>query len=153
MSIPGAAALAGIKAGDYSDAGRSWHGFPGGAIIAGLRTLKAAMMSAMNESEFNQLADLTLQAIEEAIEGLQDDHDIDFETSSGILTLTFENGSKVIINRQVATHEIWVAARSGGFHLGRQADDWLCNTTRETLTQLLSRVCSEQTGASIQILI
>jgi CyaY protein len=105
----------------------------------------------MNESAFNQLADATLQAIEEAVEALQDEHDIDFETSGGILTLTFENGSKVIINRQVATHEIWVAARSGGFHLGRQADHWFCNTTRETLTQLLSRVCSEQTGVRIQI--
>lgn len=107
----------------------------------------------MNESEFNQLADATLQAIEEAVEVLQDEHGIDFEMSGGILTLTFENGSKVIINRQVATHEIWVAARSGGFHLGRQADNWFCNTTRETLSELLSRVCSEQTGTVLNVAI
>lgn len=105
----------------------------------------------MNETEFNQAADATLLAIEEAVEALQDEHDIDFEMSSGILTLTFESGSKVIINRQIATSEIWVAARSGGFHLGRKNDDWFCNTTGENLATLLSRVCSEQSGEAVSI--
>lgn len=105
----------------------------------------------MNETEFNQAADATLLAIEEAVEALQDEHDIDFETTAGILTLIFGNGSKVIINRQIATREIWVAARSGGFHLGRKNDDWFCNTTSENLATLLSRVCSEQSGETVKI--
>lgn len=107
----------------------------------------------MNESEFNQAADATLLAIEEAVEAALEtlDSDIDFETSAGILTLTFENGSKVIINRQVATREIWVAARSGGFHCGRRNDDWFCNTTGETLGTLVSRVCSEQSGKAMAL--
>ncbi|MDI1301344.1 MAG: iron donor protein CyaY [bacterium] len=105
----------------------------------------------MNESEFNQAADTTLLAIEEAVEAAMDtlDGDVDFETSAGILTLTFDNGSKVIINRQVATREIWVAARSGGFHCGRKNDGWFCNTTGETLSALVSRVCSEQSGETM----
>lgn len=110
-----------------------------------------APVNIMNETEFNQAADATLLAIEEAVEALQDEHDIDFEMSSGILTLTFESGSKVIINRQIATSEIWVAARSGGFHLGRKNDDWFCNTTSENLATLLSRVCSEQSGEMVKI--
>ncbi|MGH8492729.1 MAG: iron donor protein CyaY [Moraxellaceae bacterium] len=105
----------------------------------------------MNETEFNQAADATLMAIEEAVEALQDDHDIDFEMSSGILTLTFASGSKVIINRQIATCEIWVAARSGGFHCGRKNDEWFCNTTSENLQALLSRVCSEQSGETVSL--
>lgn len=107
----------------------------------------------MNESEFNQAADTTLLAIEEAVEAAMETlgRDIDFETSAGILTLTFENGSKVIINRQVATREIWVAARSGGFHCGRKNDDWFCNTTKETLSTLVSRVCSEQSGEKMAL--
>lgn len=105
----------------------------------------------MNESEFNADADATLLAIENALEALQDEHDIDFETSAGILTLTFANGSKVIVNRQVATREIWVAARSGGFHCARRAGDWVCNTTGENLATLLSRVCSEQAGEAVRL--
>lgn len=103
----------------------------------------------MNETDFNHLVEQTLLAIEEAIEAL--DSSIDFETSSGVLTLSFDNGSKIILNRQIATQELWVAARSGGFHCGRRGDAWVCNTTGETLEVLLSRVCSEQAGEQIRL--
>lgn len=103
----------------------------------------------MNESEFNQAVDATLLAIEDALEA--QDRDIDVETSAGILTLTFANGSKVIVNRQAATGEIWVAARSGGFHCARRDGGWTCNTTGETLQALLSRVCGEQDGSPLQL--
>ncbi len=105
----------------------------------------------MNDSEFNALADTTLIAIETAVEDLETD--IDFEMAGGILTLTFENGSKVIINRQIATHEIWVAAKSGGFHCGVTPSGWVCNTTKESLAALLSRVCTEQAGEKVEIVI
>jgi len=101
----------------------------------------------MNESEFNALAEATLLSIEQQVEDA--DTELDFEMSSGILTLTAENGSKIIINRQVATLEIWVAARSGGFHLGRQDDVWFCQSTGETLQELLARVVVEQGGEKI----
>ncbi len=103
----------------------------------------------MNDTEFNTAVDASLLAIEDALEAL--DLDLDMETSGGILTLTFANGSKVIVNRQGATREIWVAARSGGFHCGRQGMHWVCNTTGEELGALLSRVCSEQAGEPVPL--
>lgn len=103
----------------------------------------------MNDTDFNTAVDAILLAIEDAIEDL--DIDIDLESAGGILTLTFENGSKVIINRQGPTKEIWVAARSGGFHCGHRDGEWVCNTTKETLPALLSRVCSEQAGEAITL--
>lgn len=103
----------------------------------------------MNDTDFNSAADATLLAIEDALEAL--DLDLDIETAGGILTVTFANGSKVIVNRQGATREIWVAARSGGFHCGRQGDAWVCNTTGEDLATLLSRVCTEQAGEAVTL--
>ncbi len=103
----------------------------------------------MNESEFNTTVDRLLLAIEDALE--TQDADIDMETTAGILTLTFSNGSKVIINRQSAMREVWVAARSGGFHLGRNETGWFCSSSGETLPELLSRVCSEQAGQRVSI--
>lgn len=103
----------------------------------------------MNDTDFNSAADATLLAIEDALEAL--DLDLDIETAGGILTVTFANGSKVIVNRQGATREIWVAARSGGFHCGRRDGQWVCNTTDEDLGALLSRVCSEQAGETVSI--
>lgn len=103
----------------------------------------------MNDTDFNTAVDAALLAIEDAVEDL--DLDIDLETSGGILTLTFANGSKVIVNRQGATREIWVAARSGGFHCGHRDGQWVCNTTGEELSALLSRVCSEQSGVPVRL--
>lgn len=105
--------------------------------------------TAMNDTEFNTTVDAILMTIEDTVEDL--DLDIDLENSGGILTLTFANGSKVIINRQGPTKEIWVAARSGGFHCGYRDNAWVCNTTQETLPDLLSRVCSEQAGTAVRI--
>ena len=101
----------------------------------------------MNESEFNQKIDDLLVDIEDTVEasGL----DIDFETVAGILTLDFENGSKVIINRQVAMSQLWVAAKSGGFHLSWVDEQWVVSTTKEALPELLDRVCSEQYGEAV----
>lgn len=105
----------------------------------------AAMMT---ESEFDVLADATLDAIEAQVEAA--DSDLDFDMSSGILTLEAPDGSRIIINRQLATREIWVAAKSGGYHCGRQGDVWFCRTTGETLQGLLSRVIAEQGGGEIR---
>ena len=103
----------------------------------------------MNDSEFNQIVDETLLKIEDAVEN--SGADIDYDTVAGILTLEFANGTKIIINRQGANQELWVAAKSGGYHL-RYADDvWHCQTTQEDLQFLLGRVCSEQAGESVEM--
>ena len=72
---------------------------------------------ALSESQFNQKVDDTLLAIEEAIDA--GGFDIDYENVAGILTLDCEDGSQVIVNRQGAAMQLWVAARDGGHHF-----DW-----------------------------
>ncbi len=79
------------------------------------------------------------------------DADIDAALSAGILTLTFENNSKVIVNRQTPNREIWVAARSGGFHFRFDGASWRDTRTNEQLESLLSRVVSSQCGSQITI--
>ncbi len=102
----------------------------------------------MNETEFNQLADDLMMAIEEAVD--DSGADIDYENTAGVLTLTMEvNGSKVIVSRQPAIAQIWVAAKSGGYYFNHCDDGWLCTTTHETLQALLSRVCKEQSGETL----
>ncbi|OUS27604.1 iron donor protein CyaY [Gammaproteobacteria bacterium 45_16_T64] len=103
----------------------------------------------MNETEFNQKIDDLLIEIEDAIEDTG--ADIDYETVSGILTLIFEDKSQVIINRQVAMGQVWVAAKSGGYHLDWVASDWVTTGTKETLVTLLNRVCQEQSGETVEI--
>ncbi|MEH6468549.1 MAG: iron donor protein CyaY [Porticoccus sp.] len=97
----------------------------------------------MNETEFNQLADELMLSIEESID--DSGADIDYENTAGVMTLTIEaNGSKVIVSRQPAMAQIWVAAKSGGYYFNLSGNSWACTTTGETLQQLLRRVCEEQ---------
>jgi iron-sulfur cluster assembly protein CyaY len=104
----------------------------------------------MSDINFEQQVEQILDAIEEAIE--DSGADIDFENSSGVLTLTCEDtNTQVIVSRQVAKSEIWVAARSGGFHCQYDGENWVCSTTKETLQALLSRVCTEQSDETVSL--
>lgn len=103
----------------------------------------------MTPSEFNLLADTTLSQIEQAIEA--SGADIDFEMTAGILELEFGNGSKIIINRQGASQELWVAAKSGGYHYRWQDNAWRNTRDGSELFASLSRYASEQSGEALDL--
>ncbi len=104
----------------------------------------------MDETDFEALAELELAHIENALDACA--ADIDVETQpGGVLELTFEDDSKVIINRHVAAREIWIAARSGGFHFRPDAGRWLNTRGDEDLYAVLSRVIGEQSGEPVAI--
>lgn len=91
-----------------------------------------------------------MMAIEEAIEN--SNADIDYDTISDILTLEFENRSQIIINRQTPARQIWVAARSGGFHFDfdDNSGQWLLDSDpSQELFDCLSRYCTEQSGEKV----
>lgn len=97
----------------------------------------------MNESEFNQRVEDTLLKIEEDID--DSGADIDYENVSGILTLIFEDDSQIIINRQAAVNQLWVAAKSGGYHFDwdEQADGWVRDSDGAPLFEVLTAVMLE----------
>lgn len=104
----------------------------------------------MDDKEFNTLADVTLARIEAALE--QCDADLDFEPKpGGILEIDFEDGSKIIVNRHGVAKEIWVAARSGGFHFKWDGSAWRDTRDNEELMARLSRLASQQAGEDIQL--
>lgn len=104
----------------------------------------------MQDAEFHEIVDDLVIQLEDELEEYPED--LDIENSGGILTVVFPNGSTVVVSRQIANHEIWVAAKSGGFHLALEGEDWICGTTQETLADLLSRVVSEQLGRQVKVL-
>ncbi|HEY0720548.1 MAG TPA: iron donor protein CyaY [Gammaproteobacteria bacterium] len=105
----------------------------------------------MTESEFNRQIDATLLAIEEAADA--SDADIDYENSGGVLTLALGNGSQVIINRQTPVRQLWVAARSGGFHFDFDAASgaWRRDSDGAELFAVLSSVLTEQGGEAVTL--
>ncbi|HEB54969.1 MAG TPA: iron donor protein CyaY [Gammaproteobacteria bacterium] len=107
----------------------------------------------MDESEFNQKVDELLTTIEDIIDEIieEQDLDIDFETAGGILTLQFEDSSRIIINRQTPLRQIWVATRSGGFHFAFHPENnqWREEKTGAELFAELSRHCSASAGNDV----
>lgn len=107
----------------------------------------------MNEQEFTELADAMLERIERALEACDLDFDYDLKPG-GVLELEFDNGSKIIVNRHGAAREIWVAARSGGYHFKPPSGDggaWVDTRGGEDLLATLSRCMSEQSGEPVRL--
>ena len=103
----------------------------------------------MNESDFDQVAEETMLSIEEAVD--ESGADIDYDNAGGILTLEFSNGSQIIVNKQAPLKQLWVAARSGGFHFDYDGDTWRLQGGGEELFECLNRCCSEQAGEAIEL--
>ena len=103
----------------------------------------------MNESEFNRRVDETLLAIEQALEN--NEADLDWDLTGGILDIEFPNRSHIIINRQTPTRQIWVATKGGGFHFDydTELDCWRAGA--EELMQFLSAACTQQAGEAVTI--
>ena len=102
----------------------------------------------MDEAQFNAAADEMLARIERSLDGCQTA--LDYEVRPGsVLELEFDDGSKIIINRHTAARQIWVAARSGGFHFKPEAGRWVDTRDGRELFAALSAMASQQAGEPI----
>ena len=104
----------------------------------------------MEESAFNALAEAELARIETALEGCGAELDVE-PRPGGILEIEFDNGSKMIINRHTAAREIWVAAKSGGFHFRPQDGDWVNTRDGRELWAMLGALVGEQSGEAVRL--
>lgn len=107
----------------------------------------------MTDAEFLAAYKQTLTRIEERVEAAIVDRDaeIDYESGNDMLTLSFKSGSVAIISRQSAVKQLWLAARSGGFHFDHDETraDWVCTVNGQTLEEMLGAICLEQGGVEI----
>jgi len=108
----------------------------------------------MTESEYLVLAEAVLNDIEIRLENIADTSDVDIEcTRSGnVLEIEFiDTDSKIIVNTQAPMQEIWMAARSGGFHYRFNGHQWLDTRDGSELYAALSKVASLQAGSTITL--
>ena len=101
----------------------------------------------MSESEFLEMAEATLAAIERAVDATG--IDIEASRAGNVLTLELGDASKVIVNSQTPMQQIWVAGRSGAFHYARNGDQWLDTRDGSELFVALSRLISAQGGEAV----
>ena len=105
------------------------------------------------ESEFITAADATLAIIGQGIDDALADSDVDVDWSlnDGILEIECEDGSKLIVNRHVPNREVWVAARSGGFHFRPQAGAWRDTRSGRELAVAVTELLATQAGLEVEL--
>ncbi len=105
----------------------------------------------MNETEFNRLAEQTISELQDTID--ETGADIDYDEIGGVLTLEFADSSKIIFSKQGATRQLWMAAKTGGFHFDYDPEkqQWICDSgDHEEMKAMLSRLATEQSGEEIR---
>lgn len=106
----------------------------------------------MTDSEFLDQAEALLKAVEINCDRLNDDAalDLDNQRVGGMVTITFSNKSQIVINLQKPLHEIWLAAKSGGYHFRWSNAQWLDTKSGQDFFVVLSDSASSQSGATLQ---
>jgi len=115
-------------------------------------------VEAIDDKQFHQLGSNLLQSIEVALEAADDelDLDLDVERQGGnVINIRFRDKSVIVVNTQPPLHEIWVAAKSGGYHYrwaGTMAMPlWLDTKTGRELLGDLTQFASAQAGQAVKI--
>jgi CyaY protein len=101
------------------------------------------------ESDFVALADRVLGAIAAALD--KSEADVDWTLNDGVLTIDCGDGGKLIVNRHQPSREIWVAAKSGGFHFRGQGGAWLDTRDGVALGAKLAQLLQAQAGIAVEL--
>jgi CyaY protein len=107
----------------------------------------------MDDKEFAERCQQALALIEAAVEAAAEDSDIDFEMQGGILEIECADGSKIIVSPHAIAKEIWVAAKSGGFHFRYDvaADGWVDTRSGDALHARLVEILKQQGQVEINL--
>jgi len=107
----------------------------------------------LSDTEFINAADATLAAIGASLDAAlaESDVDLDWSLNDGILEIECEDGSKLILNRHVPNRELWVAARSGGFHFRAKDGRWCDTRSGDELGAALERLLATQAGLKVRL--
>lgn len=103
----------------------------------------------MTESEFLQHSDRLFTYIEDQID--EAGWDFDCRTSGNVLTIEVADGTQIIVNRHTPNQELWIAAKSGGYHFSRQNNLWLATRDGSEFFNVLNEALSSASGEAVDI--
>lgn len=105
----------------------------------------------MTDLEFLDRAERVLEGIESSLDRINElsDADVDSQRTGGMITLTFRNRSQIIVNLQKPLHEVWLAARSGGYHFKFDGQRWMDTKGQGEFFARLSSDATTQSGMDL----
>jgi CyaY protein len=106
----------------------------------------------LTDAQYHAITAEVLAAVERTVDRwLQDDLiDIDTHRTGGLLELAFPDGSRIVLNTQPPLHELWMAARAGGYHYKYHDGAWRDTRDGGEFFECLSQRASEQAGRAVR---
>lgn len=101
----------------------------------------------MTETEFLQHSDTLFAHIENEL----DAYDFDCLYAGNVLTIEAENGTQIIVNRHTPNQELWIAAKSGGYHFAYREGKWLATRDNSDFFAVLNTALSQAAGETVCI--
>ena len=101
----------------------------------------------MEEREFITAADQTLKRLLAHL----DDLEIESELTDGKLVMTFEDGTTLIVNRQGAAHQLWLAEPGGGWHFNFENGKWIDSKRNVELLESLESLIGRYLGHPVRL--
>lgn len=103
----------------------------------------------MNETQFIESTEALMDRIEDALEAT--DLDVDVDRSGNVMTIAFDNGEEVVINRHGPTQQMWLASRHGGLHFALEDGKWRCTRTGADFWDALNDTVSLVAGEKVEL--
>ena len=104
-----------------------------------------------DDLDFQKRADAFMERVFSALEN-EDPDELDADLAMGVLTMEFADGSKCILNRQTAAHQIWLASGASAWHFEQAGDDdWVDTKGRGNLEDVLREVLEKRLGRPVRL--
>jgi iron donor protein CyaY len=109
----------------------------------------------MEEQDFRKKCDAALESLRQRLLTLGDEHGFDVEGQGEKLEVLFEEPeeARFVISPNTPVRQIWISALTTSFKLSwsDQASAFVLEKTGETLSQLMSRVITQQLGSTVTV--
>jgi CyaY protein len=104
---------------------------------------------ALNEHEFEKIADDELKKLSRALDDVED---IDADLQMGVLTITFSDGTRYVVNSHRAAKQIWGAAERNAWHFDLQEDGrWVAAKNGDELWATVERLLANKLGRPVAL--
>jgi iron donor protein CyaY len=109
----------------------------------------------MDEMDFRKKSEAVLENLRRRLLALADQFDFEVEGEGEKLELVFEEPepARCVISPNTPARQIWISALATSFKLGwsEAIGDFVLERSGETLSQLMSRILSQQLGTRVVV--
>lgn len=103
-----------------------------------------------SDLDFTSQADSFMEEIFEQLTAFDPD-ELDPDLAMGVLTMEFSNGSKAIMNRQTAAHQIWLASGATAWHFAFEDGAWRDTKGRGEIRTVLAEILAGRLGRPVAL--